>query len=285
MGGLTVYRGGAHTGKSTALCENLRMHMQRGEHAILLVPEQATYAAEKRLTTLLGGLLGVEVYSFERFSERLLEHFGRVRPFLSVEGRHMVLRRTAYRDRGALTVFSRVSQTRGFAETMDEWIGRLKQSCITPEQLTEAQKSLDPDSLLARKLADISLLYRDSEAFLKERYLTAQDLLTEVLDVLPKADLSDTCLYIDELDRPREQVMRLIRALLLHAKHVTMTIRAEDDPALAALFRPETEREADLKAFCAEHGLSFATRVFDKQSAKVDPALLHIGRQLFSSGN
>ena len=283
MGGLTVYRGGAHTGKSTALCENLRMHMQRGEHAILLVPEQATYAAEKRLTTLLGGLLGVEVYSFERFSERLLERFGRVRPFLSVEGRHMVLRRTAYRDRGALTVFSRVSQTRGFAETMDEWIGRLKQSCITPEQLTEAQKTLDPDSLLARKLADISLLYRDSEAFLKERYLTAQDLLTEVLDVLPEADLSDTCLYIDELDRPREQVMRLIRALLLHAKHVTMTIRAEDDPALAALFRPETEREADLKAFCAEHGLSFATRVFDKQSAKVDPALLHIGRQLFSS--
>ncbi|MBR3129273.1 MAG: hypothetical protein IKF65_01965, partial [Clostridia bacterium] len=186
MGGLTVYRGGAHTGKSTALCENLRTHMQRGEHAILLVPEQATYAAEKRLTTLLGGLLGVEVYSFERFSERLLERFGRVRPFLSVEGRHMVLRRTAYRDRGALTVFSRVSQTRGFAETMDEWIGRLKQSCITPEQLTEAQKSLDPDSLLARKLADISLLYRDSEAFLKERYLTAQDLLTEVLDVLPE---------------------------------------------------------------------------------------------------
>ena len=110
MGGLTVYRGGAHTGKSTALYENLRRHMQNGEPAILLVPEQATYAAEKRLTDLLGGLLGVEVYSFERFCERLLERFGRVRPFLSVEGRHMVLRRTAYRNRSALTVFSRIAQ-------------------------------------------------------------------------------------------------------------------------------------------------------------------------------
>ena len=283
MGGLTVYRGGAHTGKSTALYENLRRHMQNGEPAILLVPEQATYAAEKRLTDLLGGLLGVEVYSFERFCERLLERFGRVRPFLSVEGRHMVLRRTAYRNRSALTVFSRIAQTRGFAETMDEWIGRLKQSCITPDQLEAACKKLDPDSLLARKLGDISLLYRENERFLNERYLTAQDLLTEVLDVLPQADLCGTYLYIDELDRPREQVLRLLRALLLAAKHVTMTIRVEDDPALHELFLPETNRAEDLKSFCAAHGLAYAERAFTEQSVQVDPALLHIGRQLFSA--
>ena len=150
MGGLTVYRGGAHTGKSTALYRHLKEHMERGEHAILLVPEQATYAAEKQLVGMLGGLLGVEVYSFERFSERLLERFSKVRPFLSVEGRHMILRRAAYKNRGALTVFSRVSERRGFAEAMDQWIGRMKQSCITPEQLEDALRKLDPDSLLPR---------------------------------------------------------------------------------------------------------------------------------------
>ncbi len=283
MGGLTIYRGGAHTGKSTALYDKLCEHMQRGEHAILLVPEQATYAAEKRAAARLGGLLGVEVFSFERFSERLLERFGRVRPFLSVEGRHMVLRRAAFRSRAKLTVFSRVSQTRGFAASMDEWIGKLKQSCITPEQLANAQKKLDPDSLLSRKLSDIGILYRESEDFLKARYLTAQDLLTEVLEVLPKADLSETCFYIDELDRPREQVLRLLRALILYAKHVTITIRAEDDPNLYALFLPETQRENDLKDFCARNGLSFAVRTFRTQSAPVDAALLHVGLQLFSA--
>ena len=283
MGGLTVYRGGAHTGKSTALYRHLKEHMERGEHAILLVPEQATYAAEKQLVGMLGGLLGVEVYSFERFSERLLERFSKVRPFLSVEGRHMILRRAAYKNRGALTVFSRVSERRGFAESMDQWIGRMKQSCITPEQLEDALRKLDPDSLLSRKLHDMLLLYRDSERFMKDRYLSAQDLLTEVLDVLPQADLAHTYVYIDELDRPREQVTRLLHAILLHAKHVTITIRAERDPALAALFQPETERAEALRAFCAEHGLTYAEREFSAQSAKVDPALLHAGRQLFSS--
>ena len=58
MGSLTVYRGGAHTGKTSALFEQLKLHRDRGEHAILLVPEQATYAAERRLCGVLGGLLG-----------------------------------------------------------------------------------------------------------------------------------------------------------------------------------------------------------------------------------
>ena len=283
MGSLTVFQGGAHTGKSTALFEHLRQHRDRGEHAILLVPEQATYEAERRLTDVLGGLLGVEVYSFERFCERLLEHEGYARPFLSVEGRQMVLRRAAYRNRSALTVFSRVSQVGGFAESMDEWIGRLKQSCITPDALRQAQMKLDPGSLLSKKLGDIGLLYRESEAFLKDRYLTAQDLLTEALSVLPESGLRDMYVYIDDLDRPREQVMRLLKGMILHAKAVTMTVRSDGDPDLSELFRPETERVDALQSFCAEHGIAFFVREFKDQSVPVRSALRHLERALFSS--
>lgn len=283
MGSLTIYRGGAHTGKSTALYEQLRLCRDRGEHAILLVPEQATYDAERRLCSALGGLLGVEVYSFERFSERLLEHEGVLRPFLSVEGRQMVLRRAAYKNRSKLSVFARVSQVSGFAEAMDEWIGRLKQCCITPEDLLRAQQKLDPDSLLSKKLGDIGLLYRESEAFLKDRYISAQDLLTEVLSVLPNSNLAAAHVYIDDLDRPREQVMRLLKGILLHAKSVTMTVRCDDDPDLSELFKSETDRVEALKAFCGEHGLSFFTRTFEKQSATVNPAIRHIERALFSA--
>ncbi len=283
MGALTIYRGGAHTGKSTALYERIRAHRNAGEHAILLVPEQATYAAEQKLCERLGGLLGVEVYSFERFSERLLERFGRTRPYLSVEGRRMVLRRTAIRHRNELTVFARISQVRGFAEAMDEWIGRFKQSCITPEALETALGSMDPGSLLYKKLHDILVIYKASEAFLAERYLTAQDLLTDALAVLPDAALSDTFVYVDDLDRPREQVMRFLEALIRCAKHVTLTVRAEDDPDLAELFRTEEERAAMLAAFCAERGIPFSVRTFREQSAPVDPAVLHLTKQLFSA--
>ncbi|MBR0435728.1 MAG: exodeoxyribonuclease V subunit gamma, partial [Clostridia bacterium] len=283
MASLTICQGGAHTGKSTALYDRIKQHREAGEHAILLVPEQATYAAERKLTERLGGLLGVEVYSFERFSERLLTKFGHFRPSLSVEGRQMVLRRAAFRKHAELTVFARVSQTNGFAEVMDELIGRLKQSCITPQDLASAVGAMDPDSLLAKKLHDILVIYRDSEAFLESRYLTAQDLLTEALSVLPEADLSDTYVYVDDLDRTREQVMRLLKGIIVHAKSVTMTLRAEDDPSLSALFEPERERAAALTAFCTERGIPFFTKEFKTQSAKVDPAVNHLCRGLFST--
>ena len=281
MASFSIFRGGAHTGKSTALYDAIRKHREKGEHAILLVPEQATYAAEQKLCAALGGLLGVEVSSFERFSERLLVHTGHTKPFLSVEGRHMVLRRAAYRVRSRLTVFSRVSQSNGFAEVMDDWIGRLKQSCITPDDLEKAIAALDPESLLYRKLHDILLIYRESESFLTSRYLTAQDLLTEALAVLNDADLSDTFVYVDDLDRTREQVIRLLEGIITHAKHVTVTLRAEDDPALSALFAPEEARAAVLTAFCAERGIPVSVRTFEQQSVPVDPALNHLCRGLF----
>ena len=283
MASLTIFRGGAHTGKSTALYARIRAHREAGEHAILLVPEQATYAAEQKLCRVLGGLLGVEVYSFERFSERLLERHGQVRPFLSVEGRQMVLRRAAYRQRSALTVFSRVSQSRGFAQTMDEWIGRFKQSCIAPEDLKNALDAMEPDTLLSKKLHDIYLIYRESEAFLSSRYLTAQDLLSEALSVLPEADLSETYVYVDDLDRTREQVLRLLKEIIARAKRVTITLRAESDPALSTLFEPEEARAAALTAFCAERGIPVSVRSFETQSVAVDPALNHLCRGLFSS--
>lgn len=282
MASLTIFRGGAHTGKSTALYEKIREHRRNGEHAILLVPEQATYAAEQKLCNALGGLLGVEVYSFERFSERLLERAGHTRPFLSVEGRHMALRRAAYRKQNELTVFARVSQAPGFAQTMDEWIGRFKQSCITPDDLEAAIRSLDPETLLYRKLHDILLIYRESEAFLESRYLTAQDLLTEALSELPDAGLSETFVYVDDLDRTREQVMRLLESIIVHAKHVTVTLRAEDDPALSDLFAPEEARSEALAAFCAERGIPFSVKAFTTQSVSVDPALNHLCRGLFA---
>ena len=281
MGSLTIYRGAAHTGKSTALYAQLKRCREQGQHAILLVPEQATYDAERKLCDALNGLLGVEVYSFERFSERLLEHEGVLKPFLSVEGRQMVLRRAAYKNRNKLTVFARVSQVNGFAETMDEWIGRLKQSCITPEDLLSAQQKLDPNTLLYKKLGDIGLIYRESEAFLKERYLTAQDLLTAVLTAIPNGDLKHTDVFIDDLDRPREQVMRLLKSILLHARSVTLTVRCDSDPKLKELFQSETDRVEALRAFCAENGLPFSVRDFQKPSASVDPAIAHLTQTLF----
>ncbi len=58
-GKLNFILGRADTGKTACVVASLRAHQQNGERAILLVPEQYTYEAERLLAESLGGLLGV----------------------------------------------------------------------------------------------------------------------------------------------------------------------------------------------------------------------------------
>ena len=71
-GRLRLILGRADTGKSARVVAALKAHQSAGERAILLVPEQYTYEAERLLAEALGGLLGVQVFSFNRLTERVL---------------------------------------------------------------------------------------------------------------------------------------------------------------------------------------------------------------------
>lgn len=283
MAKLTVFSGAAHTQKSTQLYERLCAHMANGEHAVLLVPEQATFAAEQRLTAMAGGLLGVEVYSFERLTERILESCGDPLPYLSQQGQQMVVRRAAIRKQKELLLFGDLLHSQGFSASMEEWIAKLKQSCISPDQLDDAVQRMPDDTLLKQKLHDLAVLYRESEEFLNRRYLTADDMLQAVLDLLDDSWIRDCHIYIDDPEHPKEQLYRLLYRLIRLAPSVTLTLRMEDgDPTLSKLFSPDAEIFRRLQAFAAEQGIPFFHRHLTERNEPCDPALLHLRDRLFS---
>ena len=82
---LTVWIGRSGSGKSTRLYDRLSEHAQRGERATLVVAEQYTFEAEKALCNRLGGLLGVQVTSFSRLCERVLQERGSLLPVISYD--------------------------------------------------------------------------------------------------------------------------------------------------------------------------------------------------------
>ena len=88
---LTVWMGRSGSGKSTRLYDRLCAHAKRGERATLVVAEQYTFEAEKALCSRLGGLLGVQVLSFSRLCERVLQEQGNDLPVIGGPGRRMIL--------------------------------------------------------------------------------------------------------------------------------------------------------------------------------------------------
>ena len=159
--------------------------MARGERAVLIVPEQATYAAERRLAAGGQGLLGVQVLSVERLSERILENTSRRLPYLNAQGFSMATRRVAEQHADGLSAFSRAVRQRGFCTELSALFSEMKQASVTPEQLQETAARLPAGTLLSDKLTDLSLLYGETCAFLDARYLTLDDRRNAAIRLLP----------------------------------------------------------------------------------------------------
>lgn len=283
MSKLTILLGPSHTGKSSALLDRLEQHMHRGERAVLLVPEQATYHWEQRLCARLGGLIGIEVYSFERLSQRLIGQYGRSLPYLSDQGRCMVLRRAAYRRQNDLSLFGKAAQRKGFASSMDQMIGRFQQNCISPDDLELAASRLGEHALLKQKLSDFSVLYRESESFLKSRFQTSNDLISIADALIGESWLKEAHVYVDDFNQPFEQVYHFLLSLIKTARSVTMTLRSSNDPDLCELFAPDQKIHDRLVSVCVEQSIPYFEQEMSKLSASPDPALLHLESNLFSS--
>ena len=66
MSRLDLYLGRANTDKTDTLYDAVLSHIKRGDRTYLIVPKQATFAAERRLMAASGGgMFGVTVLSMD----------------------------------------------------------------------------------------------------------------------------------------------------------------------------------------------------------------------------
>ncbi len=278
---LTVWIGRSGSGKSTRLYDRLSEHAQRGERATLVVAEQYTFEAEKALCNRLGGLLGVQVTSFSRLCERVLQERGSLLPVISGPGRRMILKKAALNHKQELILFSRVAESRGFVQRMDDIITRCKQSGAAPEDLVRVAETLPEGSQLRGKMADIALLYGESEAFLRDRYLTESDLWDRAGAALAGSFLTGTDLYVDGIDIPSRQLFRLLGRLLKVCRSVTVTLRMDPDGNDAELFSPDIRTYYRLQQTAQEAGSPFFTEGCRRDKPR-PPELKHLEKHLFA---
>ncbi len=271
----TFIIGRAGTGKTRMIEKSILKDMEDGKKAILFVPEQFTYEAERTLSSRLGGLIGVEVLSFTRLTERILKQ--NERPFLSAEGRRMVLRRATYRIKGEFTAFAPVSTRPGFTEAMDELFVLSKRFGITPDDYTTSADALDEGNPLSDKLRDMSLLFRSAQDFLSERYLDTEDAVAALLSALPFSFVKDANIYVDGFDLMTKQLSMLFESLMSIASNITFSVCMDESESV---FAPEERTYTMLR----EKAYALGLRVVESRlpSMEVDTPLLHLERYLFS---
>ncbi len=275
--------GRAGTGKTYNLYEGICECERLSRRSFLIVPERATFEAERELSLFCGGgLMHGAVVSWTSLARKTMAQAGERRAFLSSQGKRMLVRRAIDEVSSGLKAFSKVYMRTGFAGECDSIIARCKSCAITPDALTDAGERLPEGDVLRDKLHDFALIYERLELDMANRYIDSDDLLNFLIDRLPDSPCSGADIFIDA--PAGEQEFRIISSLIANSASITFALRGDIGgySRNEQLFSGDAGAYLRLKAMARAQGASMETIYLEHRKREAAAELIHLERNLFS---
>ena len=230
--------GNSGSGKSHYLYQQIVEESIRHpeKNYLVLVPEQFTMQTQKDLCMAhpRGGIMNIDVLSFGRLAHRVFEETGKERqPILDDEGKNLVLRKIAGNYEDELTVLKGNLKKQGYISEVKSVISEFTQYGIDFEQLDSFMEGLNPESYLYYKLKDIRKVYEGFEDYLRDKYITKEELLDVLSQTVPEAKmLKDSVIAMDGFTGFTPVQNRLIGELLKVCDKIMLTVEMDrrEDP-------------------------------------------------------
>ncbi|MBP3706448.1 MAG: PD-(D/E)XK nuclease family protein [Clostridia bacterium] len=229
---LSLITGRASSGKSFEILNRIEKAVSLGVHPILLVPEQSSFQSERAVLKRLGDALAqrVSVLSFTRLCDEVERITGGICAKTLTEADKLILMNRAVRiSRDDLTLWNGYAKSMSFAKGMLAQIEEFKQSAISAEQLLDAAKKCE-GTALSFKLLDTSIIFRNYNMFVAERFIDPSDRLDKLYLRLKENDyFKDATVFIDSFEGFTGQQFKILERIIASAANVTIAIT--DDPS------------------------------------------------------
>lgn len=230
--------GNSGAGKSYELYQGLveRARKHPDQKFLVLVPEQFTMQTQKELVCMHpdGGILNIDILSFQRLAYRVFEETGtRIGKVLEETGKNLVLRKVSQEHLEELKVLGSNLKKTGYINEVKSLISELTQYAVTEEELEHFLESSRKKPNLYSKLRDVQVLYGAFREYLAEQYITAEELLQVLCQVVEKSELiRDSEVVLDGFTGFTPIQNQLLQKLMIYAKKVivTVTIDEREDP-------------------------------------------------------
>ena len=207
-----------------------------GKNFLIVVPEQFTMQTQRDLCAAhpRHGIMNIDVLSFVRLSHRVFEEVGKeVRRILDDEGKSLILRKIAGKYEDELKVLRGNLKKAGYISEVKSVISEFTQYGIGFGELDEFLETLEPESYLYYKLSDIRKVYEGFEDYLADKYITKEELLDVLSQVVPdSALLKDSVVVLDGFTGFTPVQNKLLGELMKVCKKVMVTVvmDAREDP-------------------------------------------------------
>lgn len=280
---LQVVYGRAGSGKTAYLLERAAQVTASGGRVILLVPEQYTHIAERKLLHRIGKISpeGAEVLSFDRLAQRAAKDLGAAaRKRISATGKSIVI--ADILSKLPLEYFSGMERQPGFVDTCMQLIGEFKKYGVLPDALKQAAQE-EPNQRFAAKLRDLSEIYTAYEAYIHQKWLDADDELSMLAGYIRTSDTyRGMTVLLDEYSSFIPQELEVIGALAGVCSMVQVTLCTESLSSGDPLFQPTVLTAQKLSRLCSEHGISMLQPMRLEHGRHGCRELYHLERHLYA---
>ena len=225
---LHLLLGRAKTGKTTRLYQAMR---ENGKHRpqVLIVPEQYSHEAERRLCQELGGGASAwaEVLSFTRLYHRVLtETGGLAQPMLDGGGQLLLMHQAVHAVSSQLTLYAKPSKKAAFLEHLLATRGELKSYCIQPQQLIEAGDNAPEGE--GQRLRELGLILACYDTLTQRLAADPRDRLTRLAERLKTCEYGRGAdFYLDSFVDFTPQQRQVLTQLMSKAHSVTVALTCD----------------------------------------------------------
>ena len=222
--------GPSGSGKSSYLYQHVIQESMKypERNYIVLVPEQFTMQTQKDLVMMheRKGIMNIDVLSFARLAYRVFEETGGGGlPVLDDEGKNLILRKIAGDYESELKMLGGHMKKQGYISEVKSVISEFTQYDIGEDEIERVMESAGESSRLYYKLADIRLLYRGFTDYLREKYITKEELLDVLSSEVEKSErLKNSTVVLDGFTGFTPVQDRLLGELMRHCREVIVTV-------------------------------------------------------------
>ncbi len=240
---LHIYTGSSGCGKSHYIYTKIiRQSMEHPtDRFFVIVPEQYNMQTQKELVRLhpRHGILNIDVLSFARLAYRVFAEVGERKQLLEEIGKSFVLQKIALDHKKDMSVLGANLAKPGNIAEMKSIISELLLYDVHAEKLYSGFEQQPGTSLLDRKLHDISVVYCAFDAYLKQRFMTAEEVPDVLADVADKSEiLRDSILVFDGFTGFTPVQLKLIEKLMTVCRDMYVTVTMDPSEYAFGKYRP-----------------------------------------------
>lgn len=269
---LSIITGGTGCGKSQHLygliSENLKNNPD--SNAVLIVPEQFSYTAEKTLTEIFGGLglNRIEVLTFSRLISRHINMENNLLP----SGKMMLITKATSKIDESNVFFSGAKKS-GLSSALSELFDEFKRYNITPEDLDDITLE---NPISQKKLASVREIFKSYNSFFGENFTDSDDAPRLFAEYVMSTDkFNNTFFFFDEYNDFMPQHYDIIRALIIKSRGVFTTLTVGNSDA-DGVFAPVLKTKSRLSAIALSEGAQLFTNELPGTQESKTPDIDHL---------